>query len=324
MLFKDFIVAARNKTFWQQAQSFCFHGNSYQGLFFSSLFNRCATIIGGDVSFKKISLEDCEQKTFYAMFSQTMLGMQAWYWIGDGLAQIPEKRRKEFLDYFLRYQGPHTIAFFLEGNEKCVQKSSCSLITLDTTVDRVGMMALLELFGCHYDDRRIKIIKRVFDHMGALTLDSACLFMQYLDLVPVNSTEDVADYVLQVLGAPPTLVSLAESFFAKDAQHFFDLWSKLHHGYPDIFWIVFWADHVWRAYTVIQLLQAKDFVQAKRASFRLPYSFINRDWQKTSLAELTKVYENLYSLDFALKKGSNFTALDVLYSNYFNGKFAGV
>jgi hypothetical protein len=129
---------------------------------------------------------------------------------------------------------------------------------------------------------------------------------------------------MNILGAAPSLSALTEAFFAKDAQRFFSLWSALEKEYPEIFWIIFWSDHVWRAYNVIQFLQEKNFVQAKRMSFRLPYSFINRDWQKNSPSELVQAYQNLYSIDFALKKGSSFTALDLFYVNYFNGKFAGL
>ena len=324
MTFKTFIVNARENDFWQEARSFCFRGQLYPGLFFTTLFSYLNKKNYAGASYKKISIEEFDQKAFYATFSQSILGMNTCYWLGDSVQNVNEKKRKEYGDYFARYQGPHTVVFFVESNEKIPSNATCTSIVVEHVVDYATACQVVAFFECALDARRMNIMKKVFEQSEVMSLDAVCLLMHYLELLPNKAGDDAADYVMSVLGTAPALSALSEAFFAKNSQRFFSLWSTLEKDYPDIFWIMFWSEHVWRAYHVLQFLHDKNFVQAKRMSFRLPYSFINKDWQKNSLPELACAYQNLYSIDFALKKGSNFTALDLFYVNYFNGKFAGL
>lgn len=325
MICKKFIIDAQKKDFWQNGHSICFCGHVYPGLFFATLFARLHAQKLCEAPYKKILLDDIDYKTVCGLLSQSMLGMTSRYWIGDVSQDISEKKRKEFISYFVRYQGPHAIAFFLDSDEKIVPTESCTVVSLDQGIDAATALALFELFGLSCDERRLKIIKSVFQQNGeSLSLDAACLLMNYLELLPTKNADQAVNYVMKILGTTPSLSLLAEAFFAKQAQKFFGLWSVLEKEYPDIFWMMFWSEQVWRACNVIKFLQEKNFVQAKRMSIRLPYSFINRDWQKSSVPELARAYQNLYSIDFAIKKGSSFTSLDLFYSNYFNGKFAAL
>lgn len=324
MSFKTFIVEAQKNDFWGKTHSFCFRGQSYPSLFFTTLFSHLNVEKTCSMSYKKLSLEDIDQKTVYGMLSQSMLGMQLGYWFGDITQSVSEKKCKEYVDYFIGYQGPHTIVFFVEGNEKIAPSDTCTVIAIDYVIDYTTALKIFAFFACTLDERRIQIVRSIFQHNETLSLDSVCLLMHYLELMPTKLSEQAVAYIMKILGTAPSLSMLTESFFAKDAQRFFSLWSVLEKDFPDIFWIIFWSEHVWRAYNVMQFLQEKNFVQAKRMSFRLPYSFINRDWQKNSLSELVHAYQNLYSIDFTFKKGSSCTALDLFYVNYFNGKFASV
>jgi hypothetical protein len=69
-------------------------------------------------------------------------------------------------------------------------------------------------------------------------------------------------------------------------------------------------------------MHQKQFVNAKKMSYRLPYSFINKDWQRVQIDELVECYEFLYQIDYAIKTGSTFCSLDLFFAHYFAGIFA--
>ena len=82
-------------------------------------------------------------------------------------------------------------------------------------------------------------------------------------------------------------------------------------------------DQLWRAYHNRLFLEKKMFAQAKRMSYRLPYNFIQSYWKKTSLQELSNLHQELYSIDYKIKQGSQFCHLDRWYLHYFNVKKQG-
>jgi hypothetical protein len=114
---------------------------------------------------------------------------------------------------------------------------------------------------------------------------------------------------------------LSEYFFAYDANNFFKLWSVIEKNYSEMFWISFWAEHLWRACCVINYLNLGDFAQAKRAGFRLPYTFINRDWKKHNIIKLKKLYCLLYKIDYLYKTGSPFCLFEFFYLSHFLSNF---
>jgi len=319
MDFKSFLSVAITKEFWNSRQKFCFQGSTYPVSFFSALFDHTAKLGVLPAPLQKISLESFDKKHYKALLEQTILGSRTFYWFGDISSEGSDKITKELIAYLLNYTGPNIVGFFISDDAKS-GKSKDLPISLETTIDLSGFHTLSVLFEFSFDTKKLDLIKKVFQLNGSLNIDTAYMLMHYIELVNNKLIDDFTPYILNLVGAQPTLTQLSEQFFAKNSQGFFSTWSKIESDYPPVFWVIFWSEQIWKAYHVIKFLNEKNFVGAKKMSYRLPYAFINRDWQKYTLPDLANAYDNLYSIDFALKRGSNFYSLDLFYSNHFAKK----
>jgi len=320
MDFKTFLSAASTKEFWHSTQRFCFQGSAYPISFFTTLFAQAEAQHLLPVSLQKINLETLDKKNFKALLEQTILGSLTFYWFGDLDELGSDKATKELVEYLYSYQGPNIVGYFISADTKLPSKTKTNIIAIETSLDLSMFYSLSTLLGFTFDKKKTDLIKKIFTANGTLTLDAACMLMNYMELMSTKFIDEFTPYILNLVGAQPSLAHLSEHFFAKNPEAFFTVWSKIENDYPPIFWIIFWSEQVWKAYHVIKYLHEKNFVNAKKMSFRLPYSFINNTWQKHSLEHLAQAYDNLYSIDFALKRGSNFYSLDLFYFNHFMKK----
>jgi len=304
---------------WHKHPVLCFKSNSYYGLFFRQLFDYAAHQKLLPAELGKIDIAAIDKKALQATLSQTMLGASYFYWLGN-ISALPAKNKELVLSYAATYQGPHVIALFVDDNEKVGFKAKDAVIEIPAMVDFILFEELAKAFNYILVGKKREVAQQIFSLVRTINLDEACMLYHYLELVSSKAYEEYVAYLAQLVGASPSLQQLSEAFFARNAQEFFRVWSMVYHEYPEMFWVVFWSEQVWRAYHVVQFLTKKDFVAAKRMSFRLPYSFVNRDWKKAKAAELSKFYERLYSIDFAIKQGSTFYSLDFLYFEYFLDK----
>jgi len=92
-------------------------------------------------------------------------------------------------------------------------------------------------------------------------------------------------------------------------------------AYLPPFWANFWADQIWRAYVFCDLMKQKKYAEAKKAQYKLPFSFVNRDWSSYSATELRNAHHFLSNLDFKLKNGASEIGLEYFYLQFFNSKF---
>jgi len=319
MNFKSFLSVATTKEFWHSRQKFCFQGSMYPVSFFSALFNHTEKLGVLPAHLQKISLDSLDKKNYKSLLEQTILGSQTFYWFGDISTEGSDKITKELTAYLLNYTGPNIVGFFISDDAKSGKQKDLP-ITIENTVDLPLFHTLSLLFGFSFDKKKIELVKKVFQLNGFLPLDTAYMLMNYMELVNSKLIDEFTPYILNLVGTQPSLAQLSEHFFAKNSQGFFSIWSKIENDYPPVFWVIFWSEQMWKAYHVIKFLHEKNFISAKKMSYRLPYAFINRDWQKYTLPDLASAYDNLYSIDFAIKRGSSFYSLDLFYSNHFMKK----
>ncbi|HJZ23345.1 MAG TPA: hypothetical protein VJ201_02720, partial [Candidatus Babeliales bacterium] len=58
-----------------------------------------------------------------------------------------------------------------------------------------------------------------------------------------------------------------------------------------------------------------------KAQYKLPFSFINRDWLLCNLTELRNAHQFLSTMDFRLKNGGSELGLEHFYGQFFENKF---
>jgi hypothetical protein len=119
-----------------------------------------------------------------------------------------------------------------------------------------------------------------------------------------------------------SLFVISQYFFAKDSRAFFNVWHQYQLEYPLAFWSVFWSEQLWRAYFVWFYLNQKNHAAAKSMSFRLPFTYLQKDWKKSSLTELKNAHQYIYELDLNAKSSVETTySLDLFYSKFFSNEF---
>ena len=69
------------------------------------------------------------------------------------------------------------------------------------------------------------------------------------------------------------------------------------------------------------LMKQKKYAEAKKAQYKLPFSFINRDWSAYSLTTLRNAHHFLTNIDFRLKNGGSEIALEHFYTRFFENSF---
>ena len=321
---KTFLSSAATKSFWEQGRVFCFVGNECPHGFFSALMLYLKKNDCFPSSYQRLFFDDQEAHVIGQHLSQSILGSTSFFWLGDVSVTKPSKQEQRLLDFMMNYSGPHTIAFFLSSSvgTKPPQGPGKVVIQLEEAISASDALHAVAAMGISLDTQKRAIFTSFFSKTKTLSLDAVCRLAMHLDVISLKSLETDPGYIERLIDSPQTLTVLAQYFFAKQAGAFFKIWKAMKPQYPDVFWFTFWSEQLWRASSVIWYMEQKQFASVKRSSFRLPYSFINLDWKKTSPQELAKAYTFLYSLDFALKTSTSSDALELFFLNYFLGKFS--
>jgi hypothetical protein len=321
MDFDTFLTSAITAPFWRQHTTYCFVGAQYPLLWFSKLFDMVAQKNLIPYPYQRIFVDSIEKKSLDATLSQSILGNYSFFWLGNVSGERENKNTQELVQTLCTYKGPHSIALFTTKSPKDISSSGV-VIMLPSELQAQQVIRICDIFFTAPDAPQKSLVKKLLNDRVVLDLETCSMLINYVELADTQQTASYGNFLSSIIGSNPSLNQLSEQFFAKNAKAFFTLWHKVRDTYPEVFWIIFWAEQMWKSYHVIGYLEDKNFVQAKRIGFRLPYSFMNRDWQKSTTKELAGAYQFLYHMDYALKTGSTFNALDLFYMNYFSGSFA--
>jgi hypothetical protein len=316
MKFKDFLQSVSQPDFWTSSKIYCFTGSEFCSLFFNKIFNFLEQNQKLPYPKKSLSSENLKNE-YHSYLEQSILGNYNFYWLGNLSEQ---SKNTKLLNYLFNYQGCHTIAFFVPNDFKNLKLSDNAVqIEIDSNINISDVKAIVTLFNPKISDKKIALIDKIFGINSDIDIDSACMLINYFELINVNSSMDEScSYLCKIFGVQPVLSQLSNAFWTKNSKDFFKIWQKIEPNYPEVFWVIFWSEQIWKAYHTISFLNQKNFVKAKQMSYGLPFSFISRDFKNFKPASLVSLYENLYEIDFAIKNGSTFYSLDLFYLNHFN------
>ena len=313
-------------TFLQQAQSpdlfykkpilYFYGAKDYPLLFFSFLFGQIKK--NHQINIQPLDLLQ-DQARATSQLETSFLGQQVVYWIKN-IDDLPAAKKKQWLSYFNTYAGPNFVMFFCTDDADVTIKKRATAVRLPQGgVDSKTFVALMSFFENKITLRSKQFIAKLFKKHDSLSLDTACLFMSYVLLSGANTEKFFATWLDKLVVSETSLFTLSQHFFAKNIKVFMKLWSEMADNFPPTFWVTFWSEQLWRAYHFVNYSQQQQFAQAKRISYRLPFSFMQRDWRKSSLEELQHAHQKLYEIDVALKNSAGTGAFDLFFSNYFLG-----
>ncbi|HEV2601717.1 MAG TPA: hypothetical protein VGT41_05440 [Candidatus Babeliales bacterium] len=307
-----FFTNIQERSFLERFSVVQFCSPQYPLLFFSALFERVKKRTDVLVRFFDF---DAQSDVEIAMaFQTTFLGMRGVYWLGD-IDTLDGARKKKWVTFLMHYTGPHTLIFY----STVALESMINGITISVAegIDKKTAVALLNIDN--YEEARlcIPVLEALYARLTVVTLDQVYVCMRYARLAGRNKQVFINEWLGLLVYSEKSLFTLSQYFFAKDDKKFFALWSVIRKEYSTVFWILFWSEQLFRASCYVQCMKQRKHADAKKISFRLPFSFIQRDWSLHTYGQLRDAHAAIYSIDCNVKNGADEGSLDLFYSKFF-------
>lgn len=294
----------------QAAHVTCFTGPVYPSLFFFHL-KKAVTI--------KYSLQvvDLEQpfSAIQTQCSMSFLGQHNTLWLGN-VSSLSPKQQQKLLNFCASYNGPHTLWLFCTEPEK-YPDANWQIFNLPETVSFDEYKALCVAWYSQLSTR-VDALAPVFDRY-TVDLLFASVLLQYHLVLGRQTDAFIQDWCSKLVKPEHSLFTLSAHFFGKKATPFFRLWKSMGPNYPATFWASYWSEQLFRASCVTQLLQDGNYAHAKKLSYRLPFSFMQREYKRTDCAQLEQAHQFMYEYDVHIKNSGTVEFLEVMFSAYFTG-----
>lgn len=305
MDFIQLLIIAQNSETFAKNRVYALTCKEYPALFATRLLNLVRT----HSPVHTLALEDIEINSAAAQLATSFLGQTAVYWLG--FSGVLDTKKKQWLTQLLKtYEGPHQLIVICEDQPKSIANGV--VVSIPEYVDQTTYTKMTPFFAAG------KSYTLPTNLPGKLTLDAACLLLSYQQLLGSRPQPAFSDtWLPRIMNVEQSLFALAQAFFAKQPQQFFDRWATIAHEYPEPFWVSYWADQLWRAYWFITYQKKQEIVEAKKMGARLPFSFLQKDWKRHSPTALKAAHNTLYEIDYKVKNGGGPIAFDLFFAGYF-------
>jgi len=310
---KSALVKFKDKSFFQQNFVICFFAENYPLLFVNGVFN---FLHQKKIIDQKPQFVDLQEINLQSILYQNFLGQSHVYWLGNFFQALNKKKIDESATHLKNYEGPNLIFLFCDDIQFLNFKNKDSVIEVGDEVDFGIFSNLLQFFEKDYSPTKLNYVQNIFKKLKTISFDEAFQFLNYLDLINVSSFAEFEENIHLYFDPEKSLFSLADYFFARN-KNFFPLWESVSADYPEMFWVSYFSEQIWKAYFTTMFLQQNKYPEAKKVSFRLPFAYSTKYWKDYSLNELANMSQFLYEIDFALKTGSSFCSLDLFISKHF-------
>jgi len=290
---------------------------TYPLLFFSLLVKKLKSIL--DMQIETVSVESNNLSQVKAKLETSFLGQQTLYWLQD-VGSIKGKNKNNIIEYINAYKGPNIIVLFATNAVKIKKREGLCLVEVGERVAHKDFLKIVSFFQKPISKMVINFIEKIFRLNPVIPLDTACMLMKYAFLTGKGYKAFIDEWLDKIMIPEKSLFTLSQYFFTKDYKKFFQLWSNIRDDYGDVFWIVFWSEQLWRASSFVSQMQNRNFAEAKKVSFRLPFAFTQRIWRNFNVDELKNAHDFIYSVDCSLKNGGDPFSLELFYSKFLNNQ----
>lgn len=294
----DVLASIEKKRVVAEHSSIYFVSADYPYFFFSRLLPRYAHILQMPFTTLDVSLDD----SWRIHCATTFLGQQCFYWL-IGFDALDAAKARQVQSFIFSYEGPHIIGacgsklFTSEKTDEAVPVVSCDApVTLQ-------VWSALCTSGLFSVDDSIKNTRWV----DGMTLDQASTILAYAESAGSMGLQVYDAWKERIHPSTASLFTLGQHFFSKNKK-LLSAWRETAELYPPEFWLVFWGELLWQATLHVSSMkfpkESVDVAQAKKITYRLPYSFLQRDWQRYTVRELSAAHNFLYGVDYAFKHGN--------------------
>lgn len=269
-----------------------FTGKRYPLLFFSTLVHTAKNEQCDTISLHELPA----LSALKAQLSMSFLGNQSLYWLGD-ITTLDARHKKELDEFLHTYTGPHAVWCF---TTESVGKS----IELPETVSKKEFEQLAQSMQPDVAEKNKLFVTKLFAKTRAVPFEQACLLLRYQQLIGNRADEFMDSWLHEIVVPDQSLFNLSSLFFSRQPAVFMAAWQSIVDDYPAQFWCTFWSEQIFRAYWFCLCMQQKKMAEAKKIGFRLPFSFLQKDWKTLSPQRLLTLHAQLYEIDYALKNGA--------------------
>ena len=250
-----------------------------------------------------------DEHGLHVLSTTLFLGQKKLYWLGN-IDVLDVQNKKKIISFLSAYTGPHQLWFF---SEKKLILNSCNIVLPSS----VYALEYNKLF--HFFFKKKMSDKEGFPYIlkeQAFTLDTACLLMSYQQVIGRNIHIFCSTWLDRLVIPEKSLFALSEAFFAQKRDTFFQVWDYIGDTYPHPFWIAYWSEQFFRAYSYIYYMKNNEQASAKKSGFRLPFSFVNRDWRRITMRDIWQLHQLLYQIEYHFKNGNQKVSFEVLYFSF--------
>ncbi len=288
-----------------------FSAKQYPALFFSHLLTRLRSYDHGRI-LKTVPVDQMSSQALQAQLATSFLGRSDLLWLGDLSSLESTAVKKQILTLVGSYQGPHNLMAFIQADEKNVPAQTA--ISLDADFSESERRALVAfLFP---QQSAVQTVEVMIKGIRLSSLDQLLAVAQYGGVVGKNVPLFTQQWLRKIVAPEASLFDLSGYFFGRKTEQFWNCWAALKDEYAAPFWTTYWSEQLWRAHYVIKLYKENRITEAKQLSYRLPFSFLQRDWKQLSAEELQRAHQFLYEGDHAFKNGASEFFLEVFYATF--------
>ena len=293
-----------------------FSAKQYPVVFFSALLSQLRHKY--QLNPKSILFDQLSSQDLYAQLSTTFLGRSDLLWLGDLSSVEPAALKKQMLTLVVSYQGPHKLIGCLHSDDKSLQMKG--IISLDEDFSESDRRALVTFLFPHIPSA-VDAVEKLVKGTRISSIDQLSMIAQYAGVIGKNVSLFSDNWMKKISAPESSLFDLSSYFFGRKTEQFWPAWHLLKGEYAAPFWTTYWSEQLWRAHYVIKLYKENKIIEAKQLSFRLPFSFLQRDWKNISAAELQRAHQFLYDGDYAFKNGGSEFFLEVFYATFLTKQF---
>lgn len=291
----------------------CFQGAVYPLLFFTSYFSQ---IKKQGISVQALDLEEQDFKNVVCQLEMAILGNTYIYWLKN-LSNISPALQKQYISYVLTYKGPHQIYFF---SQEAILSDDIYTIILPEEITESDYRTLSLFF--EYDlTLADQFITTLFARHTTVSFENALLLIRYQTFLGRRFQPFMQEWLPRLITAEQSLFTMSQFFFARQYAQFLREWRYNRAQYPDEFWVVFWSEQLWQALIFIEHVCRGQLAEARRKVFRLPFSFMNKDWKLYTEKELNKAHQFLYAVDYGIKNGHATDGVDLFVHKFLLSQF---
>lgn len=281
--------------------------------FLFTFINRFITRCG----YQRVS--SCSETFDSSQFKQQIqafsFGENYWYWLADA-GELDKKSFDALCHIISHYTGPHSISFFIKKTDDVVLPKNGIIIELANLVAKDEALRIMHHLFPDQAGKIDALLSMLYKKSATYSLNMICLAMQYLIIAGKGRDQFMREWFDRIVVPDASLFDLSSHFFGQRGKSFFEVWNRIADAYSDQFWTAFWSEQIWRATWYIYYMRNRDYSEARRVAFRLPFSFTKTDWNRYQIKTLKKAHEAIYRIELDLKQGADSGRLELFYSQF--------